>query len=135
MAIKRYFKPAQTADKRNYATVRYLRNGSAQRHQMPQEGLYTESEMAKIDASRVPGEWVELDSRDTAFIFGLRQHCPRQIAAYAVKTFIVQARFEPGGKLVNIGDWWKARTAANAIIQAARQHQAAIEFIATPKGK
>lgn len=87
MTIKNYFKPTQTPGRDNYYTVRYLRSGKAVSHQMPQEGIYTEAEMSRIDASRVPGEWIKLDHRDTAIIFGLRQHCPRQVAALQPFTF------------------------------------------------
>lgn len=70
--MTKYFKPAPTTDKRNYAVVRRSISGNLYHDQLPQEGLYTEQEMAKI-VTPVPGEWVELPRNKVGFIFGLRQ--------------------------------------------------------------
>lgn len=76
MTVKLFFKPAQTADKRNYSVLTRMRNGMYKCDQMPQEGIYTEAEMARVKEAP-PGEWIELDTQDTAYIFGLRQFCLR----------------------------------------------------------
>lgn len=71
--MKTYFKPEQTADKKNYQVLSKLRNGSYTRTQMPQEGIYTEHEISLLDKAP-PGDWIIIPSSEVGYVFGLRQH-------------------------------------------------------------
>lgn len=68
-----YFFPERTPDGHNYwgyATI--PRTGVRTRVQLPQEGIYTPFEIRQLDQPP-PGVWRTCDTRDTGYIFGLRQ--------------------------------------------------------------